>query len=82
MPIFCKCHQRLQIEISNSNSESSFFLSKFEIKVKLLRLHFVDSETLHLVGNATLRFSNKFNTVEKNCFCLNNLNVSVGGAQS
>lgn len=49
----------LPTEISNSNSNSIFVLSTYGIKVKLLWLHFVESDTNDLVGSDAVRCSNK-----------------------
>lgn len=49
----------LPTEISNSNSNSIFVLSIYRVKVKLLWLHCVESDTNDPVGIDTARFSNR-----------------------
>ena len=51
----------LPTEISNSNSNSIFVLSIYGIKVKLLWLHFVGSDTNDLVGSDAARCVTKVN---------------------
>ena len=62
---------------------SHFFNQINRVRVKLMKVHWVEFKIFDIIVNITMNTVQKFNTEDKMiCFCSNNMNTNFGKAQN